>query len=657
MASTGQIPKIRVLTEESSEELLYPLDEGRISIGRSSENAIALQDSLVSRHHAELEFDGSEVTLKDLGGKNPIRVNGEAVQDYRLIHGDRITIGNTELLFEFPGEHPRSPLRVVKDGKGIFEPGVGGISLDAATVAFGKPDLSDASATEKSYSRLSRLYLVSEELLKITDEEQLYDLVLTATTQEVKAERGFLGLAAEGQETDPHALAVVRFWDPVKGGEAHSLEMSETILNHICRDSKAVLVRDVAGRHDFGASVIDLKIRSFICAPMLSPDASPETDRTSRTHTSAVKGVHGDQFLGLIYVDTRGNRDQFDRSDLEFVSAIGRMAGLFLENLRTQGKLQRENEKLRSLVGGGGQLVGSSAPMKRVFRLIEKVAPRDASVLIQGENGTGKELVARAMHQRSARKDDPFVAVNCGAIPPNLVESELFGHEKGAFTGAHQTTEGKFDLAHGGTLFLDEIGDMPLDMQVKILRAIEERKFYRVGGKKEISVDVRFISATNHDLKRSIDEGTFREDLYFRLAVVTVEVPPLRDRGKDILEIAESFLSQGSSPITVTAALRECLLNYHWPGNVRELRNVLEQAIILGDGQKISPSDLPPHVRKRGRGKMVFRLKPLTEVEKQYILRVLEETEGNKAKAASILGISRETLYQKLRLYDEPSSE
>lgn len=655
MAATGQIPRIRVLTEASSKQLLYSLDEGCLTIGRSSENGISLQDSLVSRRHAEVAFAGGEVTLKDLGGKNPIRVNGEAVQDCRLAHGDRITIGNTELLFEFPGEQPRSPLKVVKDGKGIFEAGGGGISLDAATLTFGKPDLSNASAIEKSYSRLSRLYLVSEELLKITDEEQLYDLVVSATTQEVKAERGFLGLAAEGQETDPHTLNVVRFWDPVKGGAAHSLEMSETIFNHISRDRKAVLVRDVPERHDFGASVIDLKIRSFICAPILSAGPVARTDSAARAATSAARRDSTEQFFGLVYVDTRGHREQFDRSDLEFVSAIGRMAGLFLENLRTQGRLQRENEKLRSLVGGSGQLVGSSEPMKRVLHLIEKVAPRDASVLILGENGTGKELVARAMHQRSAKKDNPFVAVNCGAIPPNLVESELFGYEKGAFTGAHKSTEGKFDLAHGGTLFLDEIGDMPLEMQVKILRAIEERRFYRVGGKKEIAVDIRFISATNCDLKRAIEEGAFREDLYFRLAVVTVEVPPLRDRGEDILEITESFLSQGS-PISLTAPLKDCLLKYHWPGNVRELRNVLEQAIILGDGKKIGPSDLPPHIRKRAQGKMVFRLKPLSDVEKQYILRVLEETEGNKARAASILGISRETLYQKLKLYGEPSS-
>ena len=188
-------------------------------------------------------------------------------------------------------------------------------------------------------------------------------------------------------------------------------------------------------------------------------------------------------------------------------------------------------------------------------------------------------------------------------------------------------------------------------MQVKILRALQEQKFYRVGGKKEISVDVRVISATNRDVKRSIESGDFREDLYFRLAVVTIEVPPLRERGDDILEIAESLLNQGSSKTLLTKGAKECLLKYEWPGNIRELRNALEQAVILGDGKTINPSDLPPQIAKKGRGKMVFVTKPLTEVEKQYILRVLDETDGNKARAASLLGISRETLYQKLKQY------
>ncbi len=626
-------PLIRVLTKESCERDLYELGEGVFSIGRSPENSLVLQDSLVSRRHAILEVEGERVVLRDVGGKNPIRVNGQEVVECRLVDGDRIAIGHTELLFELPGAPAKQALRVVRDGDEASSSALGAISLEAGTVVFEKPDLSDLQAAEGTYSRLARLYQFSEDILNVSDEEDLYDLALTTATQETGAERGFLGLAVEGEEADPYALDVVRFWDPERGQRAQTLEMSESILSMIQRDRKALLVRDIPERHEFGASVADLKIRSFICVPI----------------------SHGSRFLGLIYVDTRDNREQFDRSDLEFVGAVGRLTGVCLENLRMRAKLERQNERVRSLVGGG-QLIGECEAMQRVFHIVEKVAPTDTSVLIIGENGTGKELIARAIHAQSTRKDRPFVPVNCAAIPPTLVESELFGYEKGAFTGAHETTIGKFELADGGTLFLDEIGEMPLDMQVKILRALQERKFFRVGGKKEISVNIRVISATNKDLQQATQQGTFREDLYFRLAVVTINVPPLRERGDDILKIAESFLSQGPTPIELTKAAKDCLLAYSWPGNIRELCNVLEQAAILGDGKKITPSDLPRHIGKTRGQKMLFRLKTLAEVEKRYIQRVLEETEGNKAKAANILGISRETLYQKLKQYGKESS-
>jgi transcriptional regulator with GAF, ATPase, and Fis domain len=636
MESKEGKPILRVHSPDAPGAAVYVLEEGEATIGRAQENTIVLQDSLVSRQHAAVCFDGKTVILRDLGGKNPIRVNGRDVEDYQLLDGDRIAIGQSEIVVEFPAAGRGSTrLRVVKDRSGPTAAGGGGsggaisgMSVDASTLVF-DDSARDAPTAAKDLRRLAALYRLTEKILKVTDQEQLFDEVLATATTECQAERGFLGLVPQGHELDPYALNVVRFWDPEHGGNAQTLEMSETILRHIQRDRKAVLVRDVPEQPDFGMSVIDLKIRSFIGAPL----------------------TYGDEFLGLIYVDTRGARQQFDRSDLHFVSAIGRIAGLCLENLRTQADLQRENERLRSLVFQSGAIVGSSEAMERVFRLIEKVAPRDTSVLIVGENGTGKELIARAVHDQSHRKDKPFVAVNCGAIPPNLVESELFGYERGAFTGAERTTEGKFDFASGGTLFLDEIGDMPLDMQVKILRAIQERKFYRVGGKKEVTVDIRVISATNQDLKKAVEAGTFREDLYFRLAVVTIEVPPLRERGEDILEIADHFLNQGSQRITITKSARECLLNYEWPGNIRELRNALEQAVILGDGQRITPADLPPEIGKTGRGKMVFRLKTLGEVEKQYIVRVLDEVGGNKARAAQILGISRETLYQKLKQY------
>jgi Nif-specific regulatory protein len=621
--------QLRVVTEGAADEPVFVLGEGHFTVGRSSENHIVLKDSLVSRQHAEIVCDGESVMLRDLGGKNPIRVNGQDVQDYQLLPGDRISIGKTELVLEEGAPGSTSPLLVVKDGDGSGAQSLGGMSLEASTAVFDHAQAKD-SGPKSTYLRLAGFYRFSEQVLKLDSEEDLYELVLATATQATGAERGFLGLAVEGREHDPHGLSVVRFWDPEHGGKAQTMEMSESILSHIQRDRKALLVRDVPDRQDFGMSVIDLKIRSFICAPLTS----------------------GERFLGLIYVDTRAAREPFDRSDLEFVSALGRIAGMAIDTLRVRSSLRRENERLRSLVSSAEEIIGSSPAMERVIQLIEKVAPRDTSVLIAGENGTGKELVARGIHNSSPRKGCPFVAVNCGAIPPQLVESEFFGYEKGAFTGAAQTTEGKFDLANGGTLFLDEIGDMPLEMQVKILRALQERRFYRVGGKKEISVDVRVISATNADLKKAIEDGRFREDLYFRLAVVTIDVPPLRERGADVIEIAERFLNQGGEGgIVLPKPTRECLRRYSWPGNIRELRNALEQAVILGDGKRILPSDLPAEIGKTGRGKMLFRIKPLSEVEKRYILRVLDETEGNKAKAAQLLGISRETLYQKLKLY------
>lgn len=622
------------MSTESGRPEEYVLEEGICIIGRSSESQIVLQDSLVSRQHAEISFNGKVVTLRDKGSKNPIRVNGKDVshaEDYQLLNDDRISIGESELHFVFESaDKKNSKLRVFKDSEDC-ETRIEDLSLDASSAVFGEEGTGNAAgSSESSYKRLSSLYRLTENILEIHDEETAYDAILSSVTREVGAERGFLGLLPENEEPGPYSLEVVKFWDPDQGDKAQTIEMSETILTRIQRDKKAVLVTDVADREDFGHSAIDLKIRSFICAPLTC----------------------GDRCLGLIYIDTRARREQFGRSELEFVSAVGRIAGLCLQNLWLQANLQRENERLRSLVSNSGQLIGSSSVMEKVFRLIVKVAPRNTSVLITGENGTGKELVARQIHEQSGNKDQPFVAVNCGAIPPNLVESELFGYEKGAFTGAGCTTPGKFELANGGTLFLDEIGEMPLDMQVKILRALQEKKFYRVGGKEEIEVDIRILSATNRNLKKAIDDGEFREDLYFRLAVVTVEIPPLRDRGDDIIEITEHFLGQDADRIKLSEAASKCLRQYQWPGNIRELRNCLEQAAILGDGRQITPSDLPPEIGKTGRGKLKFLLKRLAEVEKQYILHALEETGGNKAKTAGLLGISRETLYQKIKQFE-----
>jgi len=303
-------------------------------------------------------------------------------------------------------------------------------------------------------------------------------------------------------------------------------------------------------------------------------------------------------------------------------------------------------------------LIGKSRAMQEVFKLIEQVAGSRSTVMIYGKSGTGKELVAKAVHYNSQRSAKPFVAVNCAAIPAELLESELFGHEKGAFTGAIATKVGKFELATGGTLFLDEVGSMRLDLQAKILRALQEREVERVGGTRTIKIDVRVLAATNRDLKRAVEEGAFREDLYYRLNVVPITLPDLKDRQEDIPLLANHFMrkfSQESNPgiREISKEAMAILLSYPWPGNVRELENVIERAVTLGRGEAILPEDLPPHLAG-GAGPVERALAheaSLEELEHEYIHTVLRRTKWHQIRAASILGIDRRTLYRKIRRY------
>ena len=324
--------------------------------------------------------------------------------------------------------------------------------------------------------------------------------------------------------------------------------------------------------------------------------------------------------------------------------------------------LLAEVRRLRAVVRDAPQfedLVGTSDALKGVFEVIARVAESDATVLVTGETGTGKELVARALHARSARGSKPLVTINCAAVPENLLESELFGHVRGAFTDARADRKGLFLQAHGGTFVLDEIGEMPLGMQSKLLRVLETRTVRPVGGSEEIGFDVRIVAATNKDLASAIDEGTFREDLFYRINVVQIELPPLRARGGDILLLAQSFLDQlaakKASPVTrISKNAAERLLSYSWPGNIRELRNSIERAIALARYEEIVVEDLPPHIRDYKPSHVVVaaanptELVPLAEVEARYIARVLEAVGGNKRQAAAILGLDRATLYRKL---------
>ena len=335
---------------------------------------------------------------------------------------------------------------------------------------------------------------------------------------------------------------------------------------------------------------------------------------------------------------------------------------LLLNNLSTHLTVSEENQRLRRrLIDAGrlGPMIGQSLPMRRVMSLVEQVAPSSASVIVIGESGTGKELVARTIHELSPRHNGPYVAINCAAMPETLMESELFGHERGAFTGADRRREGCFELANGGTLLLDEIGEMKPELQVKLLRVLEESKIRRLGGSSEVAVDVRVLAATNRNLDNSIKEGRFREDLYYRLNVFAIELPALCERGDDIPALVAHFLHELKQPEgkNITGVDTECLevlKSHRWPGNVRQLRNVIERALIVSAGPLITIADLPPDMKRSTASSSSLELRlgmSLDEVERELIMRTIDYTGGNKSRAAETLGISLKTLYNRLERY------
>jgi transcriptional regulator with PAS, ATPase and Fis domain len=362
------------------------------------------------------------------------------------------------------------------------------------------------------------------------------------------------------------------------------------------------------------------------------------------------------ELFGALYFARR--EGEFAPEDVCIASVACNQAAVLLKILLAQETLAHDRAMLLAQIRERQQIVGQSDAMRAVLEFTARAAPTDATVLIRGETGTGKELVASAVHYASARAGKSFVQINCAAIPEQLLESELFGHEKGAFTGATALKKGKFEAADGGTVLLDEVGDLSPACQAKVLRLIEERRFERVGGVESIKVDVRLVAATNRDLKHAIEAGKFREDLYWRLDVLHIELPPLRDRPEDIPTLTEFFLGKLAAArgagMALTQAALEALQAYHWPGNVRQLRNVIENAVIMAAGPAIDVRDLRLiDIGKGGRAKDEEPWKPraLAELEKDHVLRVLKWSRGNKKLAAETLGIERCTLYARLREY------
>jgi len=412
------------------------------------------------------------------------------------------------------------------------------------------------------------------------------------------------------------------------------MEMGKGIVGMVVTTGKPVLVSDarVVPEHALDiAEQVGFEAKSMLCVPMRSRE----------------------QVIGAIQVLNKQNGSDFDLKDMHHLELFANLTGVAIDNARLYHLLHQENMDLRRELGGKASefddIIGKSPKLEEVKEISRRVAQTNSTILLRGESGTGKELIAQAIHRSSPRADGPFIAVNCGALPDSLLESELFGHEKGAFTNAIAKREGRFELANGGTIFLDEVGDTPLSLQIKLLRVLETKRFERVGGAKTVESDVRVIAATNQNLEQNMKEDTFREDLYYRLNVIAIHLPPLRDRREDIPLLAGYFLRKYNIETNrrikdFTKDAMKILMEYNWPGNIRELENAVEHAVVLCDDESITPASLPLNVHIKDERTTEYG-DSLEEAQKQfkkkYITRVLQQTDGNRSKAAKKLEIQR----------------
>jgi Nif-specific regulatory protein len=537
---------------------VFAIDEDALIIGRETMANVCLADGAVSRRHSKIEKkDDDGYVITDLESLNGTFVNGVPIRSRVLEHGDRVRIGDSQFLFLLHDGEPSKSSEVTLDEVQIVTGPTLHIRLDEAV-----------SQMERN---LSALMKVSTAINAIRGLNPLLERLLELLFEVVPAQRGAILLTVDEDTIEGGPVFAL----DRKHGKAQPVNVSRTIVQQVLRDGVAVLASDAATQSKFATeSFIGTRAHSVMCVPLVMIDRK----------------------LGVLYLDTTVSLDKFTKDHLQLVTAIGGIAAVAIENARHFEWLEKENERLLADVNIEHNMVGESAAMQRVYQFISKIAPTDATVLINGESGTGKELAARAIHRNSKRAQKPFVAVNCAALTETLLETELFGHERGAFTGAVAQKKGRLEIAAGGTVFLDEIGELTPSLQVKLLRVLQEREFERVGGTLSIKIDVRVIAATNKNLDDAMASGEFRHDLYYRLNVVSLDMPPLRERREDIMLLAYYFAQKYSAKCNrklkgISPEARESLVAYDWPGNVRELENAIERAVVLGTTDFILPKD------------------------------------------------------------------
>lgn len=647
---------------------VFRLLPGRtVTIGRASTNQIVIKDERASRNHAEVFHTAGRWTLRDLDSRNGTLVGGQSIRgDYALVPGDVVRIAHTQLAFvhdlskAFLGTEISLPhvgdetvagefVSSLSDSQVLdpFEPTM--ITHRRGQTKFLERRGGEELPTGKAGQAATQLCRLAFSLANQTDVITAANLALEGLFEGTSVDAG--GVLLDRQKSADLVAANLELIASKSTNTSAYHRVSDFLASMVLREGEAVLARNVEGDNDLGIrdSRGEFHATSVICAPIRQ----------------------GKQVVGLVHLYSTKSDRTLDADDLEFTLAVAENVALALKNIEMQQELSEnlsqsrsEIQQLRKQLGVESEIVGSSQLILQVQQEIARAAPSRATVLIRGESGVGKELVARAVHYSSPRKKGPFVCLNCAALSETLLESELFGHERGAFTGATERKIGKFEQAHMGTIMLDEIGEMSPPLQSKFLRVLEGHPFERVGGSQQIKVDVRVIAATNRDLEKAVAEGTFRRDLYFRLRVVEIHVSPLRKRPHDILELARHFLERyneetGRKIKGFTPRATELMQRYRWPGNVRELKNVVERAVLLAHGEWLDLDDLSlsnlATASESGElfiQRNVFEPLPLDEVERRHIGATLDATGWNKSRTSEILGIERSTLDRKIKRYD-----
>ncbi len=636
-------PKLIVIAGPS-EGLSFAITESEVSIGRELDNQICLPDLSVSRRHCSIKQEEGQCLLFDHDSLNATIVNGMPVKRHTLKSGDRIRVGDLLLMFLLETEKPLDNVRLAQfdDTRLIAKKTV--LLRKEEAINFEQPAASpDSETLERSTRDLNALLKISLTVNSFRQRDAMLEHLLQMIGSAIPAESGAVMLADRYGDTDADAeeFTPVCGWRRVSSSTT-PVKISRTVAERARNEGVAILSNDVISDFDLTAAQ-SLAVRN-VTALLLAPI------------------IISDKVQGLIYLDSSEPSVKFDQDHLQLLRAIAELAGVALENLRRVNRLEDENQRLRAEISIEHDMVGASPRMREVYQFISKAAPTDATVLIRGESGTGKELAARAIHFNSPRATRPFVAINCAALTETLLESELFGHEKGAFTGATAQKKGKLEVAQGGTVFLDELGEMALTLQSKLLRVLQEREFERVGGVRPIKADIRLIAATNRNLEQAIKDGRFREDLYYRLNVISLNLPPLRERREDITSLAHYFASRYSQKckrkvVGVSPEAMSCLMNYDWPGNVREFENAIERAVVLGSSEIIKVEDLPEVVIEASPSRASQSGIPsaqnfydaVNEAKKRSIVDALDRAQGSYTEAAKLLGMHPNHLHRLIR--------